>query len=525
MSVSRGINLNTLFGRNAVNAFNARMAGVNSSFITGHITQLGNIANSSYVTSLNNLLAQSRSLSNMLRDAERIRSASLIVSRSRGNVRLDEAYDRIVKTEAQHERATAALRDRNPVSYMHRYNEAYGADARRVFDSDYNDAMQSIVDPVGYQRTQDRRQWGFKRGDAIFAARAQENFRRDMMDDFDRIIEDNSRRYGGNQADADEVYRKLLLKNLPVFFNNSRISTRRLHDLTVLAKQNKVVGKVLNHPLTSILSLGARIEGLYQKTLKAQEEREGVERSYFLSEEPSEAMKGAYFKAGIGESEFAKLTAKQAVKYGTMENAERVLGIAGQTLMSASPEARKYIAQAFGLDANEARVAMLLAGGEQTEREKNLELEAITKTNIQKDLSDKSFWSVDYWDALISQIPMVGDALMFAQRNKTKQRLAGTYDEDRNIFDAISEIAEMAIPWYHSLKEAGAAAGDYFRGVFETDQGGASAGAGNGGDITITFNGDFNNSSREDVRAGVIDALSENGLVNALRRKDSGRVA
>lgn len=127
------------------------------------------------------------------------------------------------ETATQRINAVKKMREiRSPFgAKMDEYREAYGGDADRILraeaDVEYKKYIQGITDPIGAKRKSLAKQFGGgARGNAMainaMRAEARENYRYDMLSDFDKRFEDLTKRYGGG-ASGEKMAIQMMAKN------------------------------------------------------------------------------------------------------------------------------------------------------------------------------------------------------------------------------------------------------------------------------------------------------------------------
>lgn len=191
----------------------------------------------------------------------------------------------------------------------------------------------------------------------------QDNYRYDMLSDFNQRMEDLTERYGGDRNKAEEKYKKELNKNLPMFFRNSKMTAKQMYNLS----KGLSFGK-------SAFGVGSLIAGAVIGTTKAISHASdsansrivGIENLQNLYGKPSRDVFNAGLLAGMSPEQITKTHGKLLTKFGGVKPLMNVAkGIASQ-----SPLARVAVAEQLGLDENMMAFLDILAG---TGRIKNTE--------------------------------------------------------------------------------------------------------------------------------------------------------
>lgn len=187
------------------------------------------------------------------------------------------------------------------------------------------------------------------------------------MSDYDLFIHENKAKYGGREY-ADEAYRKMLLKNMPTFFKDSKLSTKSLigiHKLYESAKGVPIIGSmartVMAHPIGAAVaaSIGAVSAGISLGD-KSNKTVLNWENAYNLYGKPSESFESAARLAGMQDKgQIAKLWGELNARFG---DAEMALKGFASALKDAPDIARISFAKSRGLDDTVMSIADQLAG-------------------------------------------------------------------------------------------------------------------------------------------------------------------
>lgn len=247
------------------------------------------------------------------------------------------------------------------------YREAYGGDADRILSAEasvaYGKYIQGITDPIGAKRKSLAEQFGGgARGNAMainaMRAEARENYRYDMLSDYDRHMEDLTERYGGDRNKAENKYKAELSKNLPTFFKNSKMSSKQLYNLNKSFASAKGKAAVI----TTVASIaGGYLNRIISGADTANKRSVNLENAITLT--------GGLSKKEIISAQLAGLSSEQMLqgkkhlveRYGTLSNALRV--ISGAMAGADSDQARIAIAKSLGVDESLVAWADIFAGG------------------------------------------------------------------------------------------------------------------------------------------------------------------
>lgn len=188
------------------------------------------------------------------------------------------------------------------------------------------------------------------------------NVRAEMMDPHERFIYENTERFG--KAGAEQVFRQRLLKELPPFFKDSKLSTKTLIGIQktiASAKGVPLVGKLMHPAALGFAALGLA-DAYMRSSSAANREVTGWSTSRSVTGSPSRLFDRMARLAGAeDEGGVLKLYGALLEKFGTEEAFTPI----GQALRS-TPKgiARLSMAKSLGLDDKMANLLMYMAGEE-----------------------------------------------------------------------------------------------------------------------------------------------------------------
>lgn len=188
------------------------------------------------------------------------------------------------------------------------------------------------------------------------------NVRAEMMDPHERFIYENTERFG--KAGAEQVFRQRLLKELPPFFKDSKLSTKTLIGIQKTissAKGIPLVGRLMHPAALGFAALGLA-DAYMRSSSAANKEVTGWSTSRAITGSPSRLFDRMARLAGAeDEGGVLKLYGALLEKFGTEEAFTPI----GQALRS-TPKgiARLSIAKSLGLDDKMANLLMYMAGEE-----------------------------------------------------------------------------------------------------------------------------------------------------------------
>lgn len=188
------------------------------------------------------------------------------------------------------------------------------------------------------------------------------NVRSEMMDPHERFIYENTERFG--KAGAEQVFRQRLLKELPPFFKDSKLSTKTLIGIQktiASAKGIPLVGKLMHPAALGFAALGLA-DAYMRSSSAANKEVTGWSTSRAITGSPSRKFERMARLAGAeDEASVLKMYGTLLEKFGT----EEAFPLVGQMLRG-TPKgiARLSVAKENGLDDQMANLLMYMAGEE-----------------------------------------------------------------------------------------------------------------------------------------------------------------
>lgn len=196
---------------------------------------------------------------------------------------------------------------------------------------------------------------------SIMKRRQKVNLAKLDMSDYDLFVHEHKAEYGGARG-ADEAYRKMLLKQLPPFFKDSKLSTKSLIDIGKLIKSAKgmpLVGKLMHPAALAFAGLGI-MDALLKSSSASNRTVTGWSGSRMLSGSPSKQFDAMARLAGAkDEQEVLKMYGSLIGQFGS----ESAFASIGAALRSTPPGiARLQMAKSLGLDEKQANMLMFLAG-------------------------------------------------------------------------------------------------------------------------------------------------------------------
>lgn len=180
------------------------------------------------------------------------------------------------------------------------------------------------------------------------------------MDDYERFIHENKSRFG--RDGAEQVFRQRLLKELPPFFKDSKLSTKTLIGIQktiASARGIPLVGKLMHPVALGFAALGLA-DTYMRSSSAANREVTGWSTSRSITGSPSRLFDRMARLAGAeDEGAVLKLYGALLEKFGT----EEAFPLIGQMLRG-TPKgiARLTVAKENGLDDRMANLLMYMAG-------------------------------------------------------------------------------------------------------------------------------------------------------------------
>lgn len=208
-----------------------------------------------------------------------------------------------------------------------------------------------------------------------------EAIKKSKMTDYERFIYENKGTLGEKGADAK--YRQMLLKQLPPFFKDSKLSTKSLIDIGKLIKSAKgipLVGKLMHPAGLAFAGLGI-MDALLKASSASNRAVTGWSGSRMLSGSPSEQFDAMARLAGAkDEQEVLKMYGSLIGQFGS----ESAFVSIGAALRSAPPGiARLQMAKSLGLDEKQANMLMFLAGQKPLESTKEAQETAARESKLE----------------------------------------------------------------------------------------------------------------------------------------------
>lgn len=189
-----------------------------------------------------------------------------------------------------------------------------------------------------------------------------ENVRVEMMDEHDRFIYENTDRFG--KGGAEQVFRQRLLKELPPFFKDSKLSTKTLIGIQktiASARGIPLVGRLMHPAALGFAALGLT-DAYLRASSAANKEVTGWSTSRAITGSPSRKFDRMARLAGADdEASVLKLYSALLEKFGT-EDAFVPIG----QMLRGTPKgiARLSVAKSQGLDDKMTNLLMYMAGEE-----------------------------------------------------------------------------------------------------------------------------------------------------------------
>ena len=186
------------------------------------------------------------------------------------------------------------------------------------------------------------------------------------MDDYERFIHENKGRFG--RDGAEQVFRQRLLKELPPFFKDSKLSTKTLLAISKsLAGVKKtpfigpMLGRMVQNPVAgaSAAVYGAMVAA-FGASDKANTTTIGWENAANLYGVPSKKFQDAAFLAGLKDpGEISRLYGKLTAQFGDPEMA---IGALGSAMGGMSSRERTFMAKDLGIDETTMALIDILSG-------------------------------------------------------------------------------------------------------------------------------------------------------------------
>ena len=291
------------------------------------------------------------------------------------------------------------------------------------------------------------------------------NVRAEMMDPHDRFIYENTERFG--KAGAEQVFRQRLLKELPPFLKDSKLSTKTLIAISKSLygiKNTPFVGSALarmvQNPVAgaSAAAYGAMVAA-FGASDRANTTTIGWENAANLYGVPSKKFKDAAFLAGLKDpGEISRLYGKLTAQFGDPEMAISALGSA---MGGMSSRERTFMAKDLGIDETTMALIDILSGNKHLNVGETRRTAANrAKLDVLQSLGYTSGSGVGSWlQSLSLSIPgMKGGA---ARDMELLPRVRQGYNDDLDIlmFDAIERNTKGAADAADSLSSSESSGG------------------------------------------------------------------
>ena len=315
------------------------------------------------------------------------------------------------------------------------------------------------------------------------------NVRAEMMDPHERFIYENTERFG--KAGAEQVFRQRLLKELPPFFKDSKLSTKTLiaigkslHGIKKTPFVGPALARMVQNPVAgaSAAVYGAMVAA-FGASDRANTTTIGWENAANLYGVPSKKFRDAAFLAGLKDpGEISRLYGKLTAQFGDPEMAISALGSA---MGGMSSRERTFMAKDLGIDETTMALIDILSGNKHLNVGETRRTAANkAKLDVLQSLGYTSGSGVGNWlQSLFLSIPgMKGGA---ARDMELLPHVRQGYNDDLDIlmFDAIERNTKGAADAADSL---------------------SSSESSGGGDIT-------NNSVSSTNTAMIINTMNVNG--------------
>lgn len=174
------------------------------------------------------------------------------------------------------------------------------------------------------------------------------------MDDYERFIHENKSRFG--RDGAEQVFRQRLLKELPPFFKDSKLSTKTLLAISKSLSGVKatpfigpMLGKMAMNPVAgeSAAALAA-IVSAFAASDKSNATVTGWQNAVNLYGMPSKEFQDAAYLAGLKDpGEISRLYGKLTTQFG---DPEAIIAALGSSMGGMSARERTFVAKNLGID-------------------------------------------------------------------------------------------------------------------------------------------------------------------------------
>jgi hypothetical protein len=193
-----------------------------------------------------------------------------------------------------------------------------------------------------------------------------EAIKKSKMTDYERFIYENKGTLG--EKGADDKYRQMLLKQLPPFFKDSKLSTKSLLAMQQILKSTRgipIVGPTLHRMISNPVAGGAGL--LYAGTIaafaasdRANKDIVSWQNTANLYGMPNKKFLMAGFRAGYKDpGAISKVYGELTARFG---NADMFIQSFGKSFGNMTPLARTLVAKQLGLDENTVALIDILSG-------------------------------------------------------------------------------------------------------------------------------------------------------------------
>ena len=182
-----------------------------------------------------------------------------------------------------------------------------------------------------------------------------ENIKVEMMDEHDRFIHENYDKFGGEYG-AEQVFRQRLLKELPPFFKDSKLSTKSLLAVSKsLAEVRKtplvgpMLGRMVQNPVAGVsAAIYGAIVAAFAASDRANATVTGWQNAANLYGMPSKEFQNAAYLAGLKDpGEISRLYGKLTTQFG---DPEAIISALGSSMGGMSARERTFVAKDLGID-------------------------------------------------------------------------------------------------------------------------------------------------------------------------------
>lgn len=292
------------------------------------------------------------------------------------------------------------------------------------------------------------------------------NVRAEMMDPHERFIYENTERFG--KAGAEQVFRQRLLKELPPFFKDSKLSTKTLLAISKSLSGAKatpfigpMLGKMAMNPVAGASAAAlAAIVSAFAASDKSNATVTGWQNAANLYGVPSKEFQNAAYLAGLKDpGEISRLYGKLTVKFG---DPDAVIPVLGQMIGRMSTRERTFFANDQGLDETTVSfIDIMSKNGHLTPDQSRRIAANKSKVEALKTIGFTSESGVgDFIQSTYLSIPgMTGAA---ARDMESSERVREGYEDSLDLlqFDSIQKSIKDAGDAADSLRESESSGGD-----------------------------------------------------------------